>query len=220
MALDINVKLRTEELTRFAEALSPAEIAKATSRAINFALLKTRTQLKKSIANKYKIPSNSLASKSLVILRAAPIKPFGTINADSRPESLGHFNPSQIVQTSTGHTSVRKRKGAYGKQEHGRKSGKSGVYVEVVKGRKENLPSAFILLISGKPIVMARGVYKGHDGFQWAQGGRLPLTKLNTKSVYWASQHEKVFTQYAPMTREWYGNELWRQLQGAIKFGN
>lgn len=221
--IDINVYADTSGAATLAGVYSPAKIQQAAARAINYALRRTKTQVKREITTAYRLPSSVVGDDALVINHANRITLTGLLKGNAYPESLGHFpataynglnktSTNRLRDTKDPNTGQRSSqyKTRYGKLK--RSSGRTGIFVEVVKGHAENIPSAFYLFRGNKPLIMARGQYNGSTGFSFGKP-RLPINALNTKSVYWASLHPKAISQWQPYTHAYYMQEINRLLQ-------
>jgi hypothetical protein len=70
-----------------------------------------------------------------------------------------------------------------------------GVTVEILKGQKKTLRTAFLALKGGSASagvpVRAFGKY-GSDGFEFSDNGEGKSSALKSISVYWATQNEDV----------------------------
>jgi hypothetical protein len=97
---------------------------------------------------------------------------------------------------------------------------RSGIYFSVVKGKTERIASAWLYFSGSMPIVMARGKYDSSTGktkaFKFGKS-RYPISKMNTKSVYWGVLHPKTQQLWSPETQQDYLNELNRQCQVILK---
>lgn len=184
----VETKKATNELKAAFRSLSSDNVAVATSRAINHTLAKARTAVSKEIRSVYRIAAGDVKDATR-LKNATTVTLTGQILASASPLSLSKFNPVQnkgLIQTRN----VGGKKGGFASTKL-KRAAASGVTIEVIKGQKETLPSAFLKFSgSGKGTVMARGEYSGKN-FDWGKA-RLPISKLNTKSIYWASQNDKV----------------------------
>lgn len=215
----------TDAIRKLKQALSKEEIAKATNRAINRSLEQARTQISTLMRNKYKMPAFLVTKDTLKIVRSTRSSLTGFIAAKASPESLAHF-PLKAYQgqeqTASRLTSKKDNKGRRQYMVKARTlkntTDRKGVFIEVVKGRKQNITSAFLVFNNGRPLVMARGEYKGSQGFKRGKP-RLPITKLNTKSVFWGSLYPKQVSIWMPFTQEAYAKALTHELEQGINFG-
>lgn len=189
----VNTSGAQRDMRRISALFSGQNIDKATSRAINHVLGTAKTRLSKEIRSVYNILASD-AKDATELKKSSESSLTGYIYASANPLSLSKFNP---VSTEYGKGKVLVKTKRVGGKKGGFASAKAkvgagtGVVIEILKGKKETLPSAFLLLQgSGNAAVMARGEYN-NKGFDWGKS-RLPIHKLNTKSVYWASQNDKV----------------------------
>jgi hypothetical protein len=209
----VNVKDATLKLRKAMEGLSREETAKAAARAINHSLAKGKTAASKNIRDTYRISAADVSADTQ-IQRATPQNVTGYIKANKQTLSLSKFNP--VYQRGNVITkNVGGKKGGFASNKTRRKG--TGVTVEIIKGQKVRLPSAFLMLFkSGKGSVFARGEY-GSDGFQFGKE-RLPITKLNTKSVYWAMLNEGVSAKTGAELGPMYQERLHHELTKGLKY--
>ena len=218
MSINVNTQGATRELRELVRALSEPKVHKAASMAINHTIAKARTAVSRDIRSVYRISAADVREATKVV-RSSATTLTGYIYASSTPLPLSRFNPSSVsmgkgkilVETRR----IGGRKGGYAGSAVTRIGTQQGVTVEILKGRKERLPSAFLLIAgSGKGTVMARGDY-GSSGFDWGKK-RLPINKLNTKSVYWASQNKTVEEAVSKGTSANYEGRLIYELTRAL----
>lgn len=232
---EFEIKVLRDDLAQYAYKLTKAEINKSISRGINYALGVSRTRMKKALQEEYNLPASALVTSqgsggTLKIGHAKSTQLCGSVKANIAPESLAHFRPvwyRDIIQKSIrgggggGFYKFQKRgKGWTGTKVDTRNTKKSGVYFEVVKGRRELMPGAFMIWKGSSGLVMARGEYQGSGktkDFKWAKGGRLPIEKLNAKSVYWGVLHPDSIHKWQPPTEKEWVNETVRQMELLIK---
>lgn len=212
--IDINVYADTKDAAYLAGVYSPARVSQAASRAINYALARTKTQVKREITTGYRLPSSLVGNSALVVNKSNRVSLLGELKGNVRPESLAHFPFTSYNGMDT--TKSRKTKSGYdmkyGKLK--RDGGRAGVFVQVVAGggHVQNIKTAFVIMNGASPLIMARGVYKGSAGFAFGKP-RLPIAKLNTKSVYWATLHPKSISRWQPFTNKFYVDEVTRLLR-------
>lgn len=221
MSITVDTRQATNDLRRAMLFLSEAEIKKATNRAINHTLGVARTAVSKEIRSVYKIAAGDVREQTEV-KRSSTVTLTGMIKANAAPLSLSKFNPVAIAFGRGGVlTETRRhggRRGGFASSFVTRLGWNAGVTIEVLKGQKERLPSAFLLhAASGNATVMARGAYDG-SSFGWDKP-RLPINKLNSKSIYWASQNsgvtDKVMRDIGPK----YQDRLLKELTSGLRYG-
>lgn len=221
--INVNTSQARNDLTRqIVSVLSQKEVAQAASRAINHTLSKTRTAVSKEIRSVYRMAASDVRDDT-TIKRATLATLTGTVNANSSPMSLSKFNP-----VSTGFskgnilTQTRRiggKKGGFGMSQVTKLGWKTGVTIEVAKGHTENIPSAFLLhQQSGNASVMARGNYSGSK-FDFAKE-RLPMSKLSSKSIYWASQNAGVVDRVSATTMVDYSARLLHELTQGLRYAS
>lgn len=182
--MEFLVKKSMDKFKKEMSEVSGKKLHEIVSRSINHTAGKVNTQLNRNIRNVYKISLSDLNdTKQKLTVKSSSSSLSAFIFANKVPLSLSKFNP---VQFNAGvKTSFKGSKKTGGFVSQKTKSKSSGVQIEVVKGKKEIIPSAFLLFAkSSKAAVFARGVYGG-ESFVFGKD-RLPITHLNTKSVYYA----------------------------------
>lgn len=179
---EIVTKGAIEKLKSETKKISGPNLAKATSRALNHTLGKANTQMNRSIRNIYNISLSDLNDNRQKFMRRSSQNSLTAfIFANEYPLSLSKFNPVFFRDGVQTKFQGSKRSGGFASQK--KKGGKSGVTVEIIKGKKETIHAAFLLFSGGaKAAVFARGQY-GSSGFSFGKE-RLPIAKLNTKSVF------------------------------------
>lgn len=210
--IQINTILRTNELIALHEDLTKSEINRAIRRAINLSVRKTRVQMKKDIRSVYKIKASIINTKVLNERKATSSKLEGAVMADKGTLPLSLFEPRVV----SGSVITRIRSGETRSKTAARRQKRQGVFVEIIKGKKEHLKTAFLLNKNFGVSIMARGIYK-KAGFKFSKA-RMPITTMKSKSVFFATQNKSVSAKYVPFAESVYLNELERQLNGAIKY--
>lgn len=216
--LSLNVRVETD-LIVWTSGLTTPEIKQAINRAINYATKRAKTRIKRMVTTEYNLKSSMVGNDAIKRVPSSTARLTGYVYAASRPESLGHFGPTEYKPTSSG--TVKTKKGAhYSSTKLKGKSSRSGIYFSVVKGKTERLPGAWLWFSGSMPIVMGRGKYDQNTGktkaFLWGKP-RYPISKINTKSVYWGVLHPKTINLWSPETQTDYLNELNRQCQVILK---
>ncbi len=201
-----------------AKPLAPEQVKRATSRAINHTLGVIKTDVNKSIRSIYNLSAADVRD-NLEIRKATLENLKGFIKANRAPLSVSKFNPVSISLSGSGFirgSIDRKSKGFAFKKT---KSDKVGVSIQVLKGERKNIGSAFMLLQgSGKGSVMARGNYSTGSNFNFTKP-RLPIEGLNSISIYGATLHSKVTSVVMPLGSEKYTERLIHELR-YISYGS
>jgi hypothetical protein len=189
--IEINTDAASKQIADRLKPLFDSDKNKAINRAINHTLGKANTHLNKEIRSVYKIALSDLNDdKQKWIEKSSESTLTGTIRASISPLSLSKFNPVWVRDRLVGQ---RKNSALVSSTKKGSKKvkrGNQGVTIEVVKGKKILFHSAFLLFNKGGTPVMARGKYNGDD-FNWGQK-RKPISKLNTKSVFYAIFNDEI----------------------------
>lgn len=223
------IKITRNDLIQLAQDLTKAQVDKAMYRGINYAIAKSRTRMKAAILNEYKMPASAVVasdnSGTLVLRKAGSGRLIGCVSGDTTAISIAKFNPTQYkdnVGFSTqrgggggGFTKISKRGAGYASTRNlTRNTRKSGIFVEIVRGNKMTIPGAWLWFKGTSPIVMARGTYQGTgqtNDFKFDKA-RLPINKLNTKSIYWGVMQQRVIPKWEPPTEKEYTQEAERQI--------
>lgn len=221
--LSLNVRIQTD-LIVWTSGLTTQEIKQAINRGINYATARAKTRIKRMVVQEYNLKSNMVGNDALKRVPSTTAVLSGYVYAASRPESLGHFNPvwyRDVLGNKRGGGFIKssKRGKSYVHKTSQSNTSRSGVYFQVVKGKTEHLPGAWLYFSGSTPIVMAKGQYKKSNSgktkdFNFAdrKGPRYPIDKLNTKSVYWGVLHPKTTVKWEPDTERDYLKELTRQV--------
>lgn len=216
--ITVEVKDAEANLKQLSRSLTSAEIRKASSRAINRTLVRARTLETQQIRKTYNLKAAD-TKRGMSIRNATLSRQTGYLNASSRPVSLSKFNPREVK--SSGVTTQRRGAGFASRRGRAR-SGNTGVTVEIVRGKRVRIPSAFLLFsarVSG--LVMARGHYTRSEFiFRRGKGSRirpkgpdLPIEELNTISIYAAAVNERVQPPIAPEIEESYNDRLAHEMR-------
>jgi hypothetical protein len=222
--IEIETKDATDKLRKLADDLSERQIRKAIVRSLNKGIQMTNTVAKRAVRERYNVKSYNI-DKTTKPISASPNTLTAKLAAERGTLSLSAFNPTSIQTGMGGQLTRLKRQGGKAGGVTGKKisRGKTGVYVEIIKGQKEALPGAFMGFWNNKNgasggAVFARGEYEGST-FQFAKG-RAPISKLKTKSVYWSILNDAHSKKIIDNGATIYEAELLRQLEGAINHGN
>lgn len=158
----VRVDAATKDLASSFKALGKAEIAKATSVAINKTLLKGRTVARTAVKKIYNIPQKNLAGVD--IRRSRPNYLHGSIVASTKPIPMDAFSPRFEFISSAGSSILSvSRRGVLKAKATAKAKNAKGVSIEVQRGKRIIVPYAF-LIPTAKPRVFARGQYKGGNG--------------------------------------------------------
>ncbi|MDI3319978.1 hypothetical protein [Pinibacter soli] len=161
----ISVKDALKTLDSAKEQLSERQLNSVISRAINESILQGRTEARASVKSLYNIPQRYVSG--INVDRATPGLLIAKLNASSTPIPMDAFAPK--FQTAAKSLTISKR----GEQKQRTfKRAKSnyavGVSIEVVKGKRETVPYAF-LIPGAKPRVFARGEYRNGTAYGFVQ---------------------------------------------------
>jgi hypothetical protein len=171
------------------DKLSVAQMAKAESNAINHTLGVARTRSARAIREEYNIPYAE-AIKATKIQRSSPNRPVGLVMASSGRTSLAAFAP-RIVSGAGRATTLKKgilsSKVKASRLKPGQRTGV--LEVEIKKGKRMHIASAFFMPKAGISAVMARGSHTSNSDFRFRHkrvksGSDTPIDALKTVSVF------------------------------------
>lgn len=187
MTYVIDTQAAIRDLQAQFQGLRPAEAAKAISRALNRAIVTARSESRKEVRKIYNIPTANL-NKQMTMQRSTERTLTASLKASSAYTPLTAFNPR--VVSSQG-VVTKRTKGAYSSRKLKRvRKGTTGVTIEIKKGQRQRLPSAFLANVGGRSVIMARGEYNSSRSFTWRNkrisptGNDLPIEGLKTVSVF------------------------------------
>lgn len=158
----------------------------------------------------------------MIVKRANVNKLEAMVQASSAFTPLSAFNP---VETKPNAVRTKRTNGRYSSIKLKRvKQGNTGVTIEIKKGSRQRLPSAFLLATSATGMtVMARGAYEGRN-FTWRnkrikrEGNDTPLAALNTVSVYKAAITPDVQQEVNRQTERTFTTRLLHELTTGLQY--
>lgn len=201
--ISVNTSDVNKGMNSLSRNLSPAEIKKATYRAIRHTLGKARTESNREIRTVYKIPQANVNKAMMIKVDNGHTNqmPVGLLMASSSMTPISAFQP-RMMNTMGSYTSV--RRGALMSSLNTKRTlkltdrKKVGLMeVEILKGKRKTIKSAFFLPGASKATVMARGEYSGEKSFLFrhkriSKGSDTPIDSLRTVSVFKAVITPKV----------------------------
>jgi hypothetical protein len=210
-------------LNELMKKLSPKQIADASRMALNEAARKGKTEVKNAILSVYNIkPSritDSNRKKGLSIKPATNRDLTAEIDAGHLPTQLADAN---IKFKGTAIAQGIKIKDGKVKKGNFSKRSKSSVSVEVKKGDRKTLGSAFVpgTATAGgtqmlTPLIFSRGK-KGKPTFQFAKP-RYPIDTLSSISVATAATNVNAKDKYEPTVRAYMQQRFVHHIQRMIK---
>lgn len=188
---------------------------------MNHSLAKGRTQAKREITSIYNIPS-SLAMESMRVKNANSTTLTGSIDASSRYTPLRHFKPKATSGNVTTRTT---RTGALYSRKTKRRSKNQGVQVEIIKGQRKIISSAFFMPGSFNATVVARGQYSQQRRFEFRTkrvtktGNDLPIDSLRTVSVFKSAINTTVQKRLADYVMGEYGKRITHEIERGLQYG-
>lgn len=146
----------------------------------------------------------------------------GSLNASSRYTPLRHFKPKM----TTGNVSTRTtRTGAMYSRKLKRKGRNQGMQVEIVKGQRKTISSAFFLPVSFNATVVARGQYSQSQQFQFRKqrvsktGNDLPIDSLRTVSVFKSAINTTVQQRLSEYVMKEYSTRIVHEIERGLNYG-
>jgi hypothetical protein len=162
------------------------------------------------------------AMRAIDIKRSTASTVTGDLRADRKPIPLDTFSPKQQFSGST--LSITRR-GAQKQTvlKRTRKTTTAGVTIEVIKGKRELVPYAF-MIPGGKARVFARGAYKQGTahGFvqrqhrQESKGNDVPIKPLISLSVFGSVLNKSVQRHLQTTAKDFYPDRLVHEIEYII----
>lgn len=221
--MQVKVEANTEVLTRAKEKLSSMQIITAMRMAINEGLTKGKTLVRRGTQETYNIKTAVLNDdkKGIFVKRATNASLTGYINASHIPLSLKEADPKFQGATIAQHVKIKNGKARKGKTI---KRSVSFVSVEVIKGQRKILGSAFVPGVVthgtsgmqfGTTAIFARGK-RGKPGFQFAKP-RYPIDSLSTVSPGTATTNKRSLDIYNQPVNEYAQQRFIYHIERMIK---
>jgi hypothetical protein len=220
VSLTVNTSSAQRQLRVLKQQLSPKEIAKATARAINHSLSKSRTISRKEVKRVYNISQKNL--EGINIHRANSNNLQGDLFASRKPIPLDAFAPKQ--EFGNVRYNITKRGKLTAKVlNRTNKNPTSGISIEVFRGNREVIPYAF-LIPGGAVRVFARGEYRQGTQYGFIQrhqrvsstGNDTPIKPLITLSTFGSIINDNVITSISKEIRVIYPNRLVHEMEYII----
>lgn len=187
MAIEVDVRLETREVSRFLRYIDSQGVARATSRALNQAARQTNTEASKRIRQKRNLKARTI-KRQLSIRKASPTRRRASVVASGRAISLKEYGARRKVVTRNG-----KRY--------------QGATVEVDRGKRELVAGAFFG--PGGHLYKRKG--KARTPIRKLWGPSLPSTFLRDEIV--AAMRGKVRAKYPGLLE----HELRREFRRAAR---
>lgn len=194
----------------------PQEVAKSAASAINHTLAKVKTQAIREITSRYNIDA-ATARSGMSVQKTNHHNLYGKLMAETKTLPMVNFKPVEIKSGIKTFFSGSKKKGGFVGTKTKEKS--EGLTIEILKGQKKTLNSAFLYF--GKTIrgitVKAFGVYS-NAGFDFTKEGEGKASVLKTVSVYGALRSEQVLRRLQDKARTDYADRLIYELTKGSKY--
>lgn len=162
--LRISVRRALRTLSEAQEQLGPRQFNKAVSRALNESILQGRTEARNAVKAIYNIPQRYVGG--INVNKATSQSLTAELFASTTPIPMDAFSPR--FQTATQSFTITRRGEQRSKSTKRRGNTAGGVSIEVLKGKREIVPFAF-MIPGGKPRVFARGAYKSGTSYGFVQ---------------------------------------------------
>lgn len=216
--MDFVTKILKDELNKLKKERLQIDVA--TRMALNEAVKKGKTEVKKSITEVYNIKPGSITDsnrkKGLSIKSATNKNLRAEVDAGHTPVNIGSLSKVKQVKQEVGQnvafaSNVKTKKTKTVKLARIFKGG--GIQFELKKGSVKTLPSAFRV---GKlnNAVFARGKKK-KIGFQFDKP-RMPIDSVSTISVATAALNVDAQSKYTPVVEQYYAQRLEHHLKRMI----
>lgn len=188
-----------KDLDKLRKQFGHAKVNQAMLSAIRHTLGIARTEASRVIRETYKIPvAKANASMKIRTIKADGAGgPVGALMASGSRTSIASFKPT--ITTSAGIRMVTTKQGAVASQvKPVRRVKNTQMQVEIIKGKRVTINSAFFLPSSPRAVVMARGKHTSDKTFIWrhkritpAGASDSPINALSTVSVFKAITTER-----------------------------
>ena len=170
MAIEVDVRFETKEVSRFLRYIDSEGVARATSRALNQAARQTNTEASKRIRQKRNLKARTI-KRQLSIRRASPTRRRAFVVASGRAISLKEYGARRKIIRRDGKRYL-------------------GVTVEVNRGRRDLVAGAFF----GPGGHLYRRKGKARTPIRKLWGPSLPATFLRDEVV--AAMRGRVRAKY------------------------
>ncbi len=167
----VSVEQAYKDARKLHSQLSEKQLNTATARAINETMLQARTEARKMVKSIYNIPQKNLSGINFSNKNASKLTSY--LYASAIPVPMDAFSP---VFKGNNKSITVTRKGAQKVKELKKKSTNVGVSIQVLKGKKETVPFAF-MIAGAKPRVFARGEYRGGSSYGFVRRSKRENTK-------------------------------------------
>ncbi|MCG2614883.1 hypothetical protein LZZ85_11345 [Terrimonas sp. NA20] len=202
----VKAKLDTKVFREARWKLSDTQIRQALRMSLNDAVIKGRTMVRRSAQEVYNVKASAFNDKSnkkgLTLDKATTSKLTARIIAGHTPIRLSDMNPKYEGKAVATQVKYNKKTG---KAQRGKvvKRSTSQISVEIIKGKRKTLGSAFTIGIakhaqSGNQFattaIFARGK-KGKPGFEFGKS-RYPIDSMSAISVATSVMNKKTLGKY------------------------
>lgn len=215
MAIWVDAGLAIRNLQSAKEQLSERQFGQAVSRGMNEATMQGRTVARKAVKDIYNIPQRYVGGINIV--KATPGILEAKIYASATPIPMDAFSPK--FQQAGRSFSITRRGQQKERTVKRPNSTTVGVSIEVIKGKRETVPFAF-MIAGGKPRVFARGAYRtGSYGFVTRnkrvnkKGNDTPVKPLLSVTVHAAVLNKDAMSKITDKVNQVYPAALQRNVE-------
>lgn len=229
--IKVDTRDADKNLKQLRKKLSPAQIKAATRMALNDSIRKAKTEVKKTILELYNIKSSRIddrdKKKGLSVKLSQGNNMSAEVDAGHIPVNLVNISGNKFKRIEVGRklafaSSLKSRKV---KALRGGKIYRNQLTVEVAKGQRKTIYSAFIInqfkhAGSGQTVninsgaVFARGK-RGAPQFEFGKD-RMPIDSISSLSVSTAARNTNAQERVQPKVTEYYQQQVTRQLQRKV----
>ncbi len=201
---DVRAEISEDLFQRMKDKLSAGKIKRALRMALNDAVIKGKTMVRRSITEVYNIKAarvnDNNSRKGLSLKKATDSDLSAQINAGHTPLKLADMDPKYSGSVIAQQVSFRGGSSRKGKTV---KRSTSAISVEVIKGQRKTIASAFTIGVAknaatgqqfATTAIFARGK-RGKPGFEFAKP-RMPIDTISSVSVGTAATNTKSVEKY------------------------
>ncbi|SHN45907.1 hypothetical protein [Chitinophaga sp. CF418] len=196
------------------QQLGERKFNQAISRGLNEAILQGRTEARMAVKAVYNIPQRYVGG--INIIKATSLSLEAKIYASTKPIPMDAFSPTFQQH---GKALTISRKGEQKERAVKRRGNNAaGVTIEVLKGKKEVVPFAF-MIPGAKPRVFARGEYRNSYGFHRRssrvnkEGNDTPVKPLLSVTVHAAVINKKAMEKIERKVLDVYPKSVARNIE-------
>lgn len=214
MPVYVKIDLKSDALNL--KDFSAQQIAKSAASAINHTLAKVRTEAIRSVTAQYNI-SRPVAADAIKIQKTSAAYLDGRLTSTTRTLPLIDFKAKEVKSGVKTFFAGSTKTGGFVSQKTREKT--EGVSVEILKGDRKLIPSAFIYFGTNRtqPSVKAYGLYS-ESGFGFSEAGDEPASKLKSVSIAGALRNDQLLRKLKEKAQNDYNVRLVHELTKGNKY--